>query len=110
MIDRIEARTGGTAIIVIQGDHGSGLGMNAEDVTKMDCRERMSIFNAYHLPGKGREMLYPSITPVNTFRVIFDSYLGGHFALWPDRSYPSAYMKAFHFMLYDEKTYAGPQK
>jgi hypothetical protein len=45
------------------------------------------IFNSYFLPDGGESDLYPSITPVNTFRVIFNRYLGTHLKLLPDRNY-----------------------
>ena len=61
-------------IIVIQGDHGFG-------------RDRFPNLNAYYLPGKGREKIYPSISPVNTFRVIFDTHFGGNYGLLPDQSF-----------------------
>ena len=43
--------------------------------------------NAYHLPDGGNALLYPSITPINTFRVIFNHYLGADFELLEDSSY-----------------------
>lgn len=64
-------------IIIIQGDHG------------WDPRYRMEILNAYYLPNGGNERLYPTITPVNTFRLILDTYFGGQFGLLPDKSYYS---------------------
>lgn len=50
-------------------------------------KERMSILNAYHLPDGGDAALYDSITPVNTFRVIFNHYFGTNLALLEDRNY-----------------------
>jgi hypothetical protein len=61
-------------IIVIMGDHGL-LGEN-----------RYEILNAYYLPDDGTKDLYPSITPVNSFRVIFDKFFGTHYGLLPDVS------------------------
>jgi hypothetical protein len=63
-------------IIVIQGDHGFGTGAN-----------RFPILNAYYLPGKGSQKIYPSVSPVNTFRIIFDTYFGGSYGLLPDQSF-----------------------
>ena len=39
------------------------------------------------LPGGGAEILYPSITPVNTFRVIFNRYLGTDLDMLDDINY-----------------------
>jgi len=44
--------------------------------------------NAYHLPeGVNGAGLYPSISPVNSFWVIFNRYFGQDLELLPDRSY-----------------------
>jgi hypothetical protein len=67
-------------VIVIQGDHGFWGG----------GPERFPILNAYFLPGKDPDkLLYPNITPVNTFRVILNSYFKGQFELMPDQSFLS---------------------
>ncbi len=64
-------------VIILQGDHG------------YYNEERMAILNAYYLPGDGKDDLYSEITPVNTFRVIFNHYLGGNYEMLPDHSYLS---------------------
>ena len=60
---------------VIQGDHGL-----------LDANH-YQILNAYYLPRDGTKSLYPAITPVNPFRIIFDKYFGTDYALLPDVSY-----------------------
>ncbi len=75
-------------IIILQGDHGGF-------ETKADFR-RLHILNAYYLPG-GAEPLYPAITPVNTFRLIFDEYFGEDLGLLPDVSYYSTSDKNYQF-------------
>lgn len=46
------------------------------------------MLNAYYLPGANvSEILYPSITPVNTFWVIFNNYFGTNLDLLPDKNY-----------------------
>jgi hypothetical protein len=66
-------------IIIIQGDHGIP--------RLLIPSEKVSILNAYYLPGDGSHLLYPTISPVNTFRVVLDAYLGGNLALQKDLSY-----------------------
>jgi hypothetical protein len=66
-------------VIILQGDHGIG------DVMK----NKMSILNAYYLPGGGDEGLYPTISPVNTFRVVFNEYFGEQYGLLEDKSFYS---------------------
>jgi hypothetical protein len=43
--------------------------------------------NAFYLPENGEQNLYPTITPVNSFRVIFDTYFGTQYGLIDDISY-----------------------
>ncbi|HLE16334.1 MAG TPA: sulfatase-like hydrolase/transferase [Anaerolineales bacterium] len=62
-------------IIVMQGDHGPSIGK--EQVT--------SILNAYYLPGETRG-LYDTISPVNSFRLVFDNYFGQDLQLEEDIS------------------------
>jgi hypothetical protein len=65
-------------IIIIQGDHGLKLG------------NRNQIINAYYLPGMNPSSLHPSITPVNSFRIVFDSYFDTDYGILPDKSYEEA--------------------
>ena len=75
------------ALIVVQGDHGARSSSGQDGDGGIDYWERLSILNAYHLPGGGEEKLYRDITPVNTFRVIFNHYFGTSLELLPDESY-----------------------
>jgi hypothetical protein len=65
-------------VIIIQGDHGDD---------KATANDRMKILNAYYLPGVDRSKLYPTISPVNSFRLVFNEIFGGNYALLPDKSY-----------------------
>jgi hypothetical protein len=55
----------------------------------------MSIFCAVRAPPAVQERLYPSITPVNMFRVVFSGLFGDHWPLLPDRSFYSVYDTPF---------------
>jgi hypothetical protein len=61
-------------IIVLMGDHG------------LRDNNRFANLNAYYLP-KGYKDLYPSITPVNSFRIILNEYFGANYPLLPDVTY-----------------------
>jgi hypothetical protein len=81
IIDGILRGSVSEPIIVLQADHGH--------LSEPD--ERMAILNAFYLPFGGSDELYPSISPVNTFRYIFNTYFGGELALLDDQSLFSTY-------------------
>lgn len=87
MVDQILATSATPPIIVLQGDHGPWSTVGEDRGNNRFYRERMRIFNVYHLPGDGQDNLYESITPVNTFRLIFSAYFGGDFQLLEDKNY-----------------------
>jgi len=90
IVQQIIANSETPPVIILQGDHGS----HRTDLEAGDT----PILNAYYLPGEAAEMLYPTISPVNTFRVVFNAYLGAGLALLPDKSYLSEYLSPFHFI------------
>ena len=89
VIDEILKKSSRPPIVIIFGDHGPRSRLNWQSLEKTDVRESFSILNAYHLPGNGKELLYPEISPVNSFRVIFNHYFGANLDLLPDRSFYS---------------------
>ncbi len=50
-------------------------------------REKFPILNAYFLPDLKENPIYPNITPVNTFRIIFNTYFNAKYPLLPDKNY-----------------------
>lgn len=84
-------------VIIIQGDHGPRSSHEPEILDGANLAERMAILNAYLLPGIDPDMLYPGITPVNTFRLFFNGYLGTNYPLLGDRSYYSPNDHPFQF-------------
>lgn len=74
-------------IIILQSDHGSSVYYSGSDVNETNIPERYGILNAYYFPGQDYSKLYASVTPVNTFRIIFNQYFGTQFDLLEDQSY-----------------------
>lgn len=62
----------------------------------------MAILNAYYLPGADPASLYAAISPVNTFRVIFNQYFGGNYPMLEDVSYYSTYQAPYNFTIVPE--------
>jgi hypothetical protein len=83
IVDSILQNSPTPPVIIIQGDHGA-----RQNVGEYG---RLGILNAYYLPDGGERMLYNSITPVNTFRVLFNTYFGQDYELLEDISYKSLY-------------------
>ena len=94
-LDSILAKSPRPPVIILQADHGPGLRLDWYDMGKTNLKERLSILSAYYLPDGADTMLYQSITPVNTFRVIFNHYHGAQFELLDDRSYFSSYYRPY---------------
>lgn len=74
-------------IIIIQGDHGPVF--TDDKPTTLFCSTRFRILNAYHLPGVDKSVVYDGISPVNTFRLVFDKYFNTSFGLIKDEAFYS---------------------
>jgi len=105
LLDTILLKSKIPPIIVLQADHGSastwwntGSSGWDEHPTEIMLRERMGIFNAYYLPSGGNSLVYDSITPVNTFRLIFNLYFDKQFTLLNDKNYFSIYSNPYEFV------------
>jgi hypothetical protein len=97
IIENLISQSTRPAVIILQSDHGPGLLLDWDDPENSDFRERLSILNAYLLPG-GSAGLYEGISPVNTFRLIFNRYLGTDLKLLDDASYFSTWDRPYEFI------------
>ena len=79
-----------TPIIVLAGDHGTPWG---------GYRNEVKILAALFTPGS-QSPFYESITPMNIFRIVFDTYFNGNFGLLPDTSYRFTQKGRFDFEEY----------
>ena len=82
VIQQILADSPTPPVIIVMGDHGppaTGLTHNPA--------ARMKNLDAYFVDSKTMAKLYDTITPVNSFRILLDSYFGADYPLLQDTSY-----------------------
>ena len=88
ILQQIIADSSTPPIIIIQADHGAILA---------PPNDRMDILNAYYLPGVSNDPIAANISPVNTFRLIFNRYFGGKYNYLENKAYFSVYNKPYEF-------------
>ena len=107
LVDRLLARPADERpVIILQADEGpfptrydaNEWRFDWHTATTEELDEKFGILNAYHLPGVDPEEvgLYPSITPVNSFRVVLNAYFGTDLPLLPDRIFAHRSQQAFY--------------
>ena len=88
-LDIILAGSGKEPVILVQGDHGSKLRLDQNSLVKTDLNECFPNLMAYYVPDSIRSHLYDGITPVNSFRLVFNGLFGEQLSPKPDRSWYS---------------------
>ena len=81
-------------IIIIQSDTGPDVGF-IDTTNEVQQVSRMSIFNAYYFPNEQYDLLYNDITPVNSFRIVFDSHFQTNYGIVEDKVFFSPYEKPY---------------
>lgn len=83
LISTILQNSSNPPIIIIQSDHGprGGMGKNTNPKKIYLGEEWQKVFNAYYLPNGGDRELHDSISPANTFRIVFNYYFDDTYTL-----------------------------
>ena len=98
MIEKIIDEKKRPKIIIIQSDHGTAFPMDWENPTEKMKHDRLSNINYILLPDKNENPLYNTMTPVNTFRVLFNDYFNTNFEVLEDRMFHSGYDTPYDFI------------
>jgi hypothetical protein len=100
-VDRILARypKDRPPVILIQGDHGPSSLKSEEADAAAISREQYRILNAYLVPPDCQ--VRDTISPVNSFRVLFSCLFGEPLAPLPDESYTSTFLRPYEFKRVD---------
>ncbi|MEW5819697.1 MAG: hypothetical protein AB1782_05855 [Cyanobacteriota bacterium] len=102
-IDYLLLNSNNKPVIIVQSDHGAIVSFADNndwiDPDTKNLKELMGILNAYYLPYQSQNGLYKSISPVNTFRLIFNNYFNAKYPLLDDKSfYSNPHLLPFKFI------------
>jgi hypothetical protein len=105
-VDRILAESGDDAVIMLQGDEGpfparyeaGEWGFDWREATDAELEEKFGILFALRVPGADLDAagFTDDITPVNTFRVIFNARFGTDLPMIPNRSWAHEDLNHFY--------------
>jgi len=97
------------SIMIIQGDTGSAFSGDWDNPSEDLIIERMSNLNAIYFPNGNYEAFSEYITPVNSFRIIFNEFFDANYVLLEDNMYwstgskPYAHNDVTNLLLNDNK-------
>jgi len=89
-------------IIILQADHGPGSTFGKREEWKKNysptaLKERSGILYAVYFPNKNYSQFYESISPVNTFRILFNVFFNENLELLPDKTFYTDYERIYDF-------------
>ena len=85
MIDTVLRKASRPVIIVLQSDHGDEFFLDYEKPDELGVHVRSAILNTIYFSDGEYNQLYPTLTPVNTFRVVINHWFGTNYPDLPDR-------------------------
>jgi hypothetical protein len=85
-VDRILAASARPPVIIVLSDHGSGSGLNWQDLDHSDLDERSANLFAAYTPSR-RDVFPDDITLVNAFGTLLNTYFGVDVPRQPDTIY-----------------------
>ncbi|MDP4000368.1 MAG: sulfatase-like hydrolase/transferase [bacterium] len=95
-------------VIVLTADEGEYPRRFDPKAKDAQLRQKTNILGAFYFPGQRYDSLYPTITPVNYFRVILNQYLGAHLTLQPDTIHTNNLGRPYVFYDITKRVHAAP--
>jgi hypothetical protein len=84
-IDAILDSTRKPVVIILQSDHGDEKFLDRDAPTTQGVKVRSAILNAFYFSDQSYDGFYPTMTPVNTFRLVFNHWFGTRYPLLSDK-------------------------
>jgi arylsulfatase A-like enzyme len=81
IVSSIKAHNKANTIIIIEGDHGFGF-YSHDSIPRF----AFANMNAIYFPDKDYSRVYDSLSPINTFRIVFDQFFKQRYPLLKDIS------------------------
>jgi len=107
-VEKILSESKTPPIIIIQGDHGPVSYFGEDEVAKGNMQEQHAILNAYYFPQQKYDLLYPSVSPVNSFRIVLNTFFGGEYELLPDKNYFIPHARPYDFIDVTDRVQSDP--
>lgn len=89
LVAALQAGDGPDPVILLQADEGPyprrDYGIDWHHASPEELQIKTGMLNAYYFPDGTYDQLTPDITPVNSYRVMFNAVFGTDFPLLPDR-------------------------
>jgi hypothetical protein len=89
VVATLQERDGPPPIILIQADEGPVEARDNripwQEAPSEELRVKLGILNAVYFPGGDYDLLRSDVTPVNSYRMLFNTYFGTEFPILADR-------------------------